>query len=97
MSKCESEENRRQAAELALHILLVIPCQSAELLKTCQVLIIGSSNPHAAPLSLSLSLCLSVYLAGAQSKCAKQKKQSVTEHFSILLMLQLFPRILSQY
>lgn len=35
-------------------------------------------------------LC-SVYLARTQSKCAKQRKQSVTEHFSILLMLQLFP------
>ena len=32
----------------------------------------------------------SVYLAPAQPKCAKQRKQSVTEHFSILLMLQLF-------
>ena len=79
---------------------LYIPFQSAELLRTCQVLIIGTWS-FKAPLSLSFlhsvfsfvsvpPLC-SVYLARTQSKCAKQRKQSVTEHFSILLMLQLFP------
>lgn len=41
---------------------------------------------------VSVSPPSSVYLASTQSKCAKQKKQSVTEHFYILLMLQLFSR-----
>lgn len=88
-------EERGMTGLQALHILFIFPFSQQNRWELVKYWLLGLDASELPSLALSGSLWFSPAcsdcLAYAQSKCAKQRKQSVTEHFSILLMLQLSP------